>query len=171
VPLIFRKIEKAKWYQSDAVPWLAADDLQADALADLSTKGNVLSVYFVDENDTEALERLIAALALSRNFITKLDYTLFSENSLSELGIRVSSEKGDTSDSVVNTWHRHLTELSADKIMDLAHLIRNARKERVLGKRVRVMVINALITNRIDRAKLKLGPDTIAELEKTIRAN
>ncbi|CAN5784806.1 hypothetical protein BH18ACI4_BH18ACI4_19670 [soil metagenome] len=170
MPLVFRKIEKAKWYKTDAVPWLAAEDLQADALADLSTKGNVLSVYFVDEDDEEALDRLIAALALNREFITKLDYALFPEDSLSDIAIRVTNEEGDTSDPVVNTWHRHLTELSAEKIIHLADLIRNARKERVLGKRVRAMVVNALVTKRVDRAKFRLGSDTIAELENAIRA-
>lgn len=46
--LVLRKIRKSKWYKSGSVPWLEEGDLRADALSDLATKGNKLSVYLVD---------------------------------------------------------------------------------------------------------------------------
>jgi hypothetical protein len=170
VPLVFRKIEKAKWYKTSAVPWLAPDALQADALSDLSTKGNKLSVYLV-EDELEALKRLIAALAANRDFITKLDYALFQEDSLSNLGIRVVEEEGDTPDHVVNTWHRNLSEITVEKIVSLAEVIKNSRKERVLEKRVRALVIHALASNQIDSGRMKLGAETIADLERSVCSN
>lgn len=169
MPLVFRTIKKSKWYRNDAVPWLGHDDLQADALVGLRTEGNALSVYFVKEDDAETVERLVTALAATRQSIQELEYALFPQDVLSEIGIKITAEEGNTADSVVNTWHRHLTELSAGKITRLADAIRNgARKERVLGKRIRGMIINALATDRVDRSKLKLGPEVVADLERAV---
>ena len=165
MPLVFRKIKKSKWYKNDAVPWLASEDLQADALADLATMGNALSVYLLEEDDQESLERLLTALAMTRESVRAIDYALFAGDALSDLGFKIANNDGDTPDAVVNSWHRHLIELSADKIMSLAIIIRNdATKKRVLEKRVRSMVIEALPTNRIDRSKVKFSPELIAEL-------
>jgi hypothetical protein len=47
VALVLRKIRKSKWYKSGSVPWLEEGDLRADALSDLATKGNKLSVYWL----------------------------------------------------------------------------------------------------------------------------
>lgn len=170
MPLVFRKIKKSKWYKNDAVPWLADDDLQADALADLITKGNELSVFFLDQADHEALNRLVTALASNRKTIDHLEYALFAEDVLSEIGIKVTSKEADTPDPLVNTWHRNLVELSARQLMYLAHAIRNrATKERVLEKRLRGMIIDALALDRVERAKMKLNAETIIELEMVVR--
>ena len=165
--LVFRKIKKSKWYKNDGVPWLATNDLQADALADLKTTGNALSVYFVDRSDKEDLDRVVTALAATRERIEEVEYALFEESALSEIGIKVATAEADTPDAVVNTWHRHLVEMSANKIMELAYIIRNeGKKERVLGKRIRDMLIDALISKRIDRGRIKLNSKTTADLDE-----
>ncbi len=169
MPLILRTIRKAKWYRNDPLPWLSPDELQADALVDLNTKGNALSVYLVKEDDAEALERLVTALAANRDSIKELDYALFADDILSEIGIKISAVGGNTPDSVVNTWHRDLTELSASKIMRLADAIRKgARIKRIPGKRIRGLIIDALAANRVDRAKLRLGADVVGDLEGAV---
>lgn len=168
MPLVFRKIKKSKWYKNDAVPWLGPDDLQADAIGDLRTKGNVLSVYFVEDDNEKSLERLITALAVNRQgkSIEEFEYALFGEDILTEIGIKITREEGDTADSLVNTWHRNLIELTTEKIVRLANGIRmHGKKQRVLGKRIRGMIIEAMIANRIARDKMKLSVETIGELE------
>ncbi len=45
MPLFLRKIRKAKWYKINGAAWLPAGEFQADALSDLGTKDNTLSVW------------------------------------------------------------------------------------------------------------------------------
>jgi hypothetical protein len=66
VPFIFRSIRKAKWDRHAGVPWLDEGELQADALTDLKTNNNTLSVYVL-ENET-FIERTATALAANRSF-------------------------------------------------------------------------------------------------------
>jgi hypothetical protein len=44
VPFFLSKIRKSKWYKHNDVPWLAEGELQADALGDLATNANALSL-------------------------------------------------------------------------------------------------------------------------------
>ena len=166
MPLVFRKIKKSKWYKNDAVRWLGPDDLQADAIGDLKTRGNCLSVYFLEKGDDGSLERLVTGLAANRKDIEEFDYALFPDTAVSDLAIKVTSEEGDTPDSLVNSWHRNLVQLSAQKLFDLANVIRlTSTKQRVLGKRIRAMLIDGLVANQIARDKIKLSADIIADLE------
>ena len=169
MPLILRKIRKAKWYRSDAVPWLAKEDLQADALVDLATKGNRLSVYVV-EDDQSNLERIIAGLAANCDFISDFDYALFAQEALDEIKINAEDTNGETPDPVVNSWHRDLVELSAANIFALAKVIgTKAERKRVLSKRVLALVARAVVSGQIERDKLRLKPDQIAKLDGILR--
>ena len=58
-----------RWLRPD---WLAGDEVQADALVDLSTKDNELSVWLI-ENDKSNLEHVVTALAANCNTISNLD--------------------------------------------------------------------------------------------------
>jgi len=165
VPLILRKIRKAKWYRNDAVPWLAKEGLQADALVDLATKGNRLSVYVV-EDDRSNLERIITAIAANCDFISDFDYALFAQETLDEIKINAEHTSGETPDTVVNSWHRDLVELSAANIFALANVIvTNAERKRVLSKRVLELVARAVASGQIEREKLRLKPDQIAKVD------
>ena len=75
MPFVLRKIRKSKWWKHPGVPWLAHSDLQADALGDLQTSSNQLSVYHI-EDDKSNLEQIVTALAASRDTIANLDYAL-----------------------------------------------------------------------------------------------
>jgi len=171
VPLILRKIRKAKWYRSEAVPWLAKEDLQADALVDLATKGNRLSVFVV-EDDQSNLERIIAGIAANCDFISDFDYALFAQEALDEVKINAEDTSGETPDRVVNSWHRDLVELSAANIFALAKVIATkAERKRVLSKRVLELVALAVASGQIERGKLGLKPDQIAKVDQVLGLN
>jgi hypothetical protein len=169
VPLILRKIRKAKWYRSDAAPWLESEDLQADALVDLATKGNKLSVYVVEDNQSN-LERIIASIAANCDFISDFDYALFGQEVLDEIKINTQDTSGETPDTLVNTWHRDLVELSAVKIFTLAKVIATrAERRRVLSKRVMELVAHSIASGQIEREKLRLKPDQVAKVDSVLR--
>jgi hypothetical protein len=75
VPFVLRKIRKAKWYKHQKVAWLKAGELQADAIGDLYTENNALSMWLVTD-DKSNLQRVAAALAANCEYLGNLDYAL-----------------------------------------------------------------------------------------------
>lgn len=84
-------------------PWLGKNDLRADALRDLTTEGNKLSIYEVSEG--VPIPRILAALAARRDNAVKLDFIVFALAVLDEIGIAYQRVSGDTHDDAVNTCH------------------------------------------------------------------
>lgn len=156
MPLVLRKIRKSKWYKHEGVAWLAEGELQSDALTDLSTNNNELSVWYI-KDDKSNLARIVAALAANSDHVSNLDYALFNEQVLSEIGIKVEKRKGATIDEEANTsWHCELVELSASRLMELAKaILTKAEKKRVQEKEVRELIKQSLNSGHIDKTKLK----------------
>lgn len=159
-----RKIRKAKWYPSD-LTWLSQDDLQADALVDLSTKGNELSVYHVDPDKTN-LNQVVVALALSCDHLSNVDFALIQEEDLEPLKIKVRQSQGDTPDEWVNSRHYDLYEITAQKILALALVIKGSEISRITEPNIKKNAIRALKEKRVDRSRIKLLPDSLKALEE-----
>ena len=123
MPRFFRKISKAKWYQDAGLEWLRAGELQADALNDLRTNENELSLFLIEDGD-QNLERVVAAVASTGKSLRHVDYAeLFSEE-LEGIDIRPERSDGETHDQEVNRkWHFDARKLSAEKILALAHIV------------------------------------------------
>lgn len=122
MPFLLRKLDRRAAFHP--VPWIEDGDVQADALYDLRTHGNELSVWMVPE-DHSNLERVVAALAAARNSLDKLDYALIDLEVVRVLGIRVVKKKGNSRDEQANElWHQDLTGLSGAKIVELAFRMR-----------------------------------------------
>lgn len=173
MPFVLRKIRKAKWYKSSDVPWLLDSDLQADALGDLVTKGNRLSVYLIDD-DQANLPQVVAALAASGQYVSDFEYALFDFAALLEFDIEVERAEGNTPDDLVNDWHRELVRLSVQKITALATLIQGrAERRRFLSKQVFKLISQGIAAGNIDRTKLKPSLtnqiDSVARSEESIQ--
>jgi hypothetical protein len=131
-------------------------ELQADALADLTTKDNTLSVWML-ENET-LIERAATALSTNRDVLANFDYVVFDVHHLAALNIRVHESRGETPDEEVNAWHRDLIELSVQKIMGLAGVIQeHGRIERILEKRLAHLIAQGITAKNIDPDKLSQG--------------
>lgn len=122
VPIILRKLEKKRHW--DPAPWVGCQDMQADVMKCLSTKNNQLSVYLLNEPHTQ-IERVVAALAASRDFLVPLDLAVVPIDILKECSIQSDDVQGETPDSEVNGWHRNLVELTVTKITRLIFAIRS----------------------------------------------
>jgi len=171
VSLVLRKIRKSKWYKNEGVPWLAEGELQADALSDLATKDNELSVWRIEGNRSN-LERVVVALAAGCDYISNFDYALFDQETLSEINIRIKNTEGDSPDEDANSWHVDLAELSATKLMELATAImRKAEIKRIPEKSILRLVARAVASGQIDRTKLRLkSPDDMTKLGRLVTA-
>ena len=165
---LLRKIRKNRW--TGEMTWLPEEELQADALNDLGTKSNELSVYHIAPNKSN-LDQVVAALAVNTTDPSNIDFALFEENIISELGIKIKKSKGELADDQVNNWHSDLHELSASKLLSLALAIKKKAKiERKAPMQVLNIVADSLNNDQIDRSRVKWAkPEDLAKLEK-IRA-
>ncbi len=149
MPLLLREIRKSKWYKNSDVQWLREDELQADALGDIRTSNNTLSVWQIAD-DRRNLDAVIAALAAGKNTASNFDFALFTEAAVLEKNIKIAETPGTTLDVGVNGFHRELTELSAGRLQALAQIIqRVAARERIVEPKVLNLIATAIREGRI----------------------
>ena len=153
MPLLLRKIRQARWYDHKAVPWLPEGSLQADALSDLKTESNALSMWQV-QDDKSNLEDILTALAAHCDGPANLDYAIFDQDLLSAIGVEAKCAPEGTTKAAV--WHRALPELTAEKLMDLAGIImRHAKRERLPERKIFSLVKGAVDRGEIPVVQLK----------------
>lgn len=166
MPSLLRIIRKSRWYKEEALPYLQLGDTPADPLADLRTEKNALSVWYI-EDDNSNLERVITAFAATRESVDALDYALFDFALPAEINAQCERSGGNTPDDVVNrTWHYNLKELSGLRIVALAKaILERDQKERILPKKVRELIRSAVSTGQVDGSRM--NPKLATALAKT----
>ena len=150
---VLRKLDRrAAFYPVD---WVQRGEVAADALCNLRTQGNALSVWLIDDNCTN-LERIIAAVAAGRMKLDKLDYALIDPRTLDQLRIRITQEKGTSCDDDANTlWHQDLQNLSGAQLVELAVLMQTqAEFRRVHKKEVGQLIVASIRDGFIDPSRL-----------------
>lgn len=153
--LILRTLRKNKFIRELQPVWVAHDDIQADALKDLETSDNDLSVWLVAD-DLSNLNRVLAAVAANRDQLANIDFALISEEALSQLGILLRKTPSVTPDHEVSLLHRDISQLTARQVASLAHAIsKDAQLDRRSKSQIQAMLLVSITTNYIDRASLK----------------
>lgn len=147
----FRKVRRAKWYREDPKGQATRDGLQADALGDLRTQENLLSLFIVDD-DLGNLERIAAALAANSVNPGNLDYVLLERQAIANLGYTEISNPGETPDRDVNNAHVDLEIPNAQMLVDLAFVFWNqGEPNRIQRKRVQQMIRDGIEAGQIRR--------------------
>ena len=155
MPLILRVIRKDSW-RTTRRRWLRASDFPADPVTDLKTMDNCLSVYEIAD-DQSNLERVITAIAGTREYLGHVDYMLFDAGLISEAEIEIQATDGGTPDEEVNRQHQDLIQLTSDKLVSLAKTIyKEGKRERLLGKTVVSLLRKAIEEKRIRLDGLRL---------------
>ena len=85
--------QKRHW---DEEQWLSAGDVQSDATKCLRTVGNALSVFVLD-NPEEQMDRVVAALALTRSGLDRVDVAIIPEEVLEMCEIKQDIVQGEDS--------------------------------------------------------------------------
>lgn len=160
---LLRKITKAKWYDQS---WLPQGEVPGDALVDLRTQKNELSVWRIEPGETN-LNAVIAALASNKtDRLDNLDYVLVDEDVVGQLGIQSVLSEGDSPHPHANThWHVDLVELSGSKVLALAHEMKRLQGEH---KRVQPKVVREILKAALRGGELRresLMPELLADLE------
>ena len=157
---VLRKLDRRAGFHP--VAWVQDGDVPGDALGNLRTQGNALSVWLVDDKRSN-LKRIVAAVAAGRMKLDKLDYALLDSRKVEELGLRMIQEKGESCDADANTlWHQDLQELSGSNLIAFAVMMQaHAEFQRVhrttVGQWIAASIKNGFIDpSRVDET-LKCG--------------
>lgn len=137
--------------------WLSAEELQADAIGDLRSSDNKLSLYLIDEADDAETLRVVAALAANRERIANVDFALVDVEHLRSIDVSIEESSGDTADSHVNSLHRDLIKLSATQIFKLAnHIYDKQLLKRINQGKVEESIKSSLRAQQLDISRVKL---------------
>ena len=135
---------------------------QADALDDLRTKGNALSVFEV--NDPASVERIVVAFASTRMNPDHIGFAVFDGNAVAGLGIQLQKTPGNTADAAVNALHYDLQQLTANQLAALANVVAEGTTDLILKKRLTELLKDELATGRLDRNEV--DPKLLAQLRE-----
>ena len=112
--------------------WLPADDVVGDALNDLSTRENVMSMF---ELSAGVDERRVAAALTARRTQTVhfVDFALIQREELERLGLDLQTTGGNTADEGVNGCHVNIVNISARALFSLVDALRATAKFGSIG--------------------------------------
>ncbi len=152
MPRLLRTVRQLRWDKqviSNGLTWLEPRQFAADPLADLYTQAGALSLWEVPApND---LDRVLAALAATRQSLVNIDYLLFDSDVLLPLAVPLQHTSGGTPDDGVNTFHWDLEHISAHKMPEIARLmLETGSTGRRLAKEVKAILQASIEAKQID---------------------
>ena len=101
-----------------------------------------MSVFGLNDCDDQ-LARVVAALALTRDYLGHVDLAVIPATVLADCRLTCDRTDGGTPDTLVNSWHLDIVNLSLYKLRKLAGSIRRCGKIRRFQQR---KVIEAIRT-------------------------
>lgn len=117
-------------------------------------------MYLVNDDQSD-LERIISALAANSMSLDAVDYIMMDVRELDALDIETEETQGRTPDSVVNTCHLDLLNLTDSQLDRLAHAFRDkGESDRYAKKDLKQMILEAFRVGNIDRNLDKFRPDS-----------
>lgn len=153
---VLRKVEnKRRWDKDQDLDWMPTGDVPADCLLDLRTENNLLSVWELDDSQSN-LNRVIAALAAQRQNLAKLEYAVVRKSKLSFDTGKIKKSAGDSPDVKANNeWHFDVTDLSGSNLVEFAKSIwTNGEVARLSKSEVKKLVAEAVRLEWIDHKDL-----------------
>lgn len=157
------RVKQNRWLGKD-YSWILANDFPAPPLQDFTiNESGQQSVWHI-EGDESNLTEVITALAATRAKFDHFDFILFPQTAVAEAGLATLETEGTTPHVNANPWHRDIIELSARRLVELAHLVfqqgrRDRRQARVIEAYLRGALNNGqLIRDQVNenlKSKLK----------------
>jgi len=162
VGLFLRTVRLNKWhpYPPEECNWLPKGELHADPLADLATTRGALSIWRIEDGETDE-RRVIAALASRRDSLQSIDYIVFGSDILKRLNIQVERSEGQSADNEINkSWHCDMIQLSAWKLVEFAETVvihENVIPKRITKGRLKEFIQDAVSAKQVDPGEMKTG--------------
>ena len=154
---LLRKVQyKPNWDpKGEFSKYLPPGHAPADALLDLRTRGNALSVWQIDDQESN-LERVLAAMVSTGEHLQTTSYLIVDMQHITQLRFSLIKSTGDTHDAEANDkWHFDLTKLSASDLATLANtMLSQGKTDRRNPKALAAMLRNSVQQKFVDDAKL-----------------
>lgn len=136
MPYLLRAINRENWPEPDDEA--SVKDLDADALNDLKTQDNTLSMWYADSKEELGIA-IVAYLASMDKWVEleSIDFIVVDLFDIKNLGINVIEVPNFTYIEEYKEKHRDLAELKYDSIEQIADVIiksLNERNEKILDK-------------------------------------
>lgn len=147
-----RTVRRGRWFRHPEIMGLAPGEIQADALGDIATTDNRLSVYKV--TDPSEITRIATALASTRVFLSNFDYLLFDESFLVPLEIAALQNRGATPDAEVNDLHYNLDIHSGNILLSFAESIADGQVTRIRQQNVKINLQEARSRGALDESQI-----------------
>jgi len=145
MPRLIRRIRKARWTLQ---AWLGEGELPSDVFLDLNSKDNTLSLWLV-EDDNSNLNRVLAAMA-AQGSPDAFDYAVLDKARLEACGFVLERVDGATPDSDANRqWHFDAKQLSTRLLQVLADELKNGIQDRVSPASVKKAVIESIALGQL----------------------
>ncbi len=158
MPKFLRKVKyKTNWDPNgEFSKYVPAGEAPADALQDLVTSDNALSLWEIDDHGTN-LERVLAAIASRGDHLQKIDYLIVDSKHIQGLGLRMEQRVGETHDSHANkSWHFDLNRLSASDLSRLANsMFANGKTERKVESSLIPLLKKSIEDGFVDKTNLR----------------
>jgi len=162
---LLRTIKRGRWLEA---PPGKPDRAPADALLDLQTRENKLSLWLIDD-DGSNLDEVVGSIALTRETVSHVDYVTFGLDVVEEIGLDLRQTQGHTPVPAVNSWHREAVELSAENIADLADKLFALDRTRLSASQVTSIVATLLTGGRVEVGRIN-GDMSLALQERNLLA-
>jgi hypothetical protein len=146
--------------EHDQLSWLNNDELPSDALLNVKTQNNSLSIYLLDDEGAD-LEKILCAHASTRDHINRIDYVVISEDMLLETGMELENTPGQTPVNYVNDLHHDIVHISADRLIGMVKSsIINGWICRLTPPKVKKLIKSHVDIGTIKLEQLKHGVQT-----------
>ena len=148
--LVRASLRHDRWLETEG---RAPRDLPADAIADLRTTGNALSVFEVTK--AVSAERIATALAAApgKKEPDHTAYAVFDSVAVERLGISITRTPGDTIDAAANLLHYDLLIGTAGKLIEFAAVIAAVPIVPITKKRVGELVKAGFESGHLDHTR------------------
>ncbi|TVR82964.1 MAG: hypothetical protein EA412_01200 [Chitinophagaceae bacterium] len=149
MPLLVRKISKAKWYQIDIEN---NNDVKADAVTNcLKTTKNSLSVWRIESEDD--LDEAVLALVSNQDHLDTIDVVILEESTLIGYKLNIVASPGDTPVESLIEAHRDIADLTFTNLgLVKDHIVERIRKHKI--KRYTIGSLKKLLKVAIEKGML-----------------
>ncbi|MBS7068359.1 MAG: hypothetical protein KH106_10265 [Lactococcus lactis] len=128
------------------------EEVCADAVSDLRTSSNDLSVWEIPTDTDEDIEDAVLALVTSskQSSFDRVDFVVFSYEALEEEGLQLSNQVGDTAVNDLKNHHKNITNLTYGSLRSVLELITN---KTISGEQIRKTKteIEEIVKKNLDR--------------------
>jgi hypothetical protein len=149
MPLLVRKINKAKWMQNDI---LSGEDVSADAITTcMKTFQNALSTWRVSRE--EEVEDAVLAMVAGQERLETMDVVFIDRSSLEDKGINLKSTPGITPLKELINKHIDICDLTYRLLGVVAeNIVRSIKDEKI--KRYTKKDLKKILTEAIEAGRL-----------------